>query len=72
MSMKFLLILQVCSFLSGECKAPIEMPQVYSNWAECATNASVRSLELLQVEGFETVNKYRLAVKYSCYEITAL
>ena len=72
MSMKFLLILQVCSFLSGECKAPIEMPQVYSNWAECATNASVRSLELLQVEGFETVNNYRLAVKYGCHEVTTL
>jgi hypothetical protein len=72
MSMKFLLILQVCSFLSGECKAPMQIPQLYSNWAECATDASVKSLELLQSEGFENVNNYRLAVKYGCHEITAL
>ena len=70
--MKFLLILQVCSFLSGECKAPTEIPVLYNSWAECVGGASVKSLELLQAEGFETVNKYRLAVKYSCYEITAL
>ena len=72
MSMKFLLILQVCSFLSGECKAPIEMPILYDNWAECAADASVKSLELLQSQGFETVNNYRLAVKYGCHEITTL
>jgi hypothetical protein len=70
--MKFLLILQVCSFLSGECKAPMQIPQLYSNWAECATDASVKSLELLQSEGFENVNNYRLAVKYVCHEITTL
>ena len=72
MSMKFLLILQVCSFLSGECKAPIEMPILYDNWAECAADASVRSLELLQAEGFETVNNYRLAVKYGCHGVNTL
>tara|TARA_R100000231_G_C5219028_1_gene132936 strand:+ start:284 stop:496 length:213 start_codon:yes stop_codon:yes gene_type:complete len=70
--MKFLLILQVCSFLSGECKAPIEMPILYDNWAECAADASVRSLELLQAEGFETVNNYRLAVKYGCHGVNTL
>ena len=72
MSMKFLLILQVCSFLSGECKAPIEMPILYDNWAECAADASVKSLELLQSQGFETVNNYRLAVNYGCHEINTL
>ena len=70
--MKFLLILQVCSFLSGECKAPIEMPILYDNWAECAADASVKSLELLQSQGFETVINYRLAVKYGCHEINTL
>jgi len=50
----------------------MQIPQLYSNWAECAADASVKSLELLQAEGFETVNNYRLAVKYGCHEITAL
>ena len=48
------------------------MPQIYSNWAECAADASVKSLELLQAEGFETVNNYKLAVKYSCHEVNTL
>ena len=72
MATKFFLILQVCSFLTGECKTPIQVPQLYSNWAECAADASIKSLELLQSQGFENVNKYRLAVKYGCQELTAL
>ena len=72
MSTKFFLILQVCSFLTGECKPPVQVPQLYPNWAECAADASVRSLELLQSEGYETVNNYRLAIKYGCYELTTL
>ena len=45
---KFILILSVCSFLSGECKTPIQPTIVYDDWAECAADASVKSLELLQ------------------------
>ena len=45
---KFILILSVCSFLTGECKNPIQPPVVYNDWAECAADASVKSLELLQ------------------------
>ena len=67
--MKFILILQVCSFLSGECKPAIQPPDTYPNWAECAIDASVKSVELLQKEGKEAVNKYRLAVKFGCYPI---
>ena len=64
--MKFILVMSVCSFLSGECKAPVQSPILYNEWAECAADASVKSLQLLQKEGKENVNKYRLAVKYSC------
>ena len=48
------------------------MPQVYTKWAECIGAGPLRSLELLQAEGYENVNKYRLSVRYGCYEITAL
>ena len=48
---KFILILSVCSFLTGECKNPVQPPVVYNDWAECAADASVKSLELLQKEG---------------------
>ena len=67
---KFILVLSVCSFLTGECKPPVQPPIVYNDWAECAADASVKSLELLQKEGKDNVNKYRLAVKYGCYPIS--
>ena len=68
--MKFILILSVCSFLTGECKPPVQPPVVYNSWSECAADASLKSLELLQKEGKANVNKYRLAVKFGCYEAT--
>ena len=67
---KFILVLQVCSFLSGECKIAVQPPVVYNDWAECAADASVKSLELLQKEGKDNVNKYRLAVKFGYYPIS--
>ena len=67
---KFILILSVCSFLTGECKPPVQPPIVYNSWADCATDASVKSLELLQKEGKDNVNKYRLAVKFGCYPVS--
>ena len=66
---KFILILQVCSFLTGECKAPIQPEITYNDWAECAAAASLKSLELLQKEGKASVNQYRLAVKFGCYQV---
>ena len=66
---KFILILSVCSFLTGECKAPVQPPVVYNDWAECAADASLKSLELLQKEGKVNVNQFRLAVKFGCYEV---
>ena len=67
--MKFILILQVCSFLTGECRPPVQPPDTYPDWAECAVDASVKSVELLQKEGKEVVNQERLAVKFGCYQI---
>ena len=66
---KFILVLSVCSFLTGECKPPVQPPIVYNSWADCATDASVKSLELLRKEGKDIVNKYRLAVKFGCYPV---
>ena len=66
---KFILILSVCSFLTGEFKNPVQPPVVYNDWAECAADASLKSLELLQKEGKDNVNQYRLAVKFGCYQV---
>ena len=72
MSTQFLLILQVCSFLSGECKPVVQMPQLYNSWYECAKAGHVHGLELLQREGEFNINTYKLATKYGCYETNSL
>ena len=66
---KYLLILQVCSFLTGECKPPVEVEQKYNSWYECAAAGSLNSLTLLRAESVDDINEYKLSVKYSCYEI---
>ena len=66
---KYLLILQVCSFLTGECKPPVEVEQKYNSWYECAAAGSLNSLTLLQEECKENINEYKLSVKYGCLEI---
>ena len=72
MSTSFLLILQVCSFLSGECKPVVQVPQLYNSWYECAAAGQLNALKMLQHEGAHNVNTYKLAVKYGCYETNSL
>jgi len=72
MSMKFLLILQVCSFLSGECAAPVQSPHFYNSWYDCASAAHLNGLKLLQHQGSNNVNNYKLVIKYGCHPTTDL
>jgi hypothetical protein len=67
MSTNFLLILQVCSFLTGECAPAIQVTQIYSSWYDCVAAAQLNGLKLLQQSGAENVNNYQLAIKYGCY-----
>ena len=66
---KYLLILQVCSFLTGECKPIVEMEEPYNSWYDCAAAGTLNSLTLLQEEGEEIINEYKLSVKYGCLAI---
>ena len=72
MSTNFLLILQVCSFLTGECKPAVQMSQLYNSWYECAEAGHVHGLTLLKKEGEFNINTYKLATKYGCYETNTL
>ena len=66
---KYLLILQVCSFLTGECKPIVEMEEPYNSWYDCAAAGTLNSLTLLQTEGADTINAYKLSVKFGCFEV---
>ena len=64
--MKFVLMLSVCSFVTGECKPPITYAQTFDTWKQCATVAMNTSMQYLKAMDDETVNKFQLSTQYSC------
>ena len=67
MSMKYMLIIWVCSFLNGpQCSIPIEYPTLYNSWYECSRAAHLESLKMMSTFGFKYVNDNRLGTKYTC------
>ena len=64
--MKFILMLSVCSFVTGECKEPITYGQTIDTWKQCAIVAMNTSMQYLKSMDDETVNKYQLSTQYTC------
>tara|TARA_R100001163_G_scaffold8662_1_gene8500 strand:+ start:363 stop:575 length:213 start_codon:yes stop_codon:yes gene_type:complete len=64
--MKFILMLSVCSFVTGECKEPITYGQTFDTWKQCAIVAMNTSMQYLKSMDDETVNKYQLSTQYTC------
>jgi hypothetical protein len=64
--MKFILMLSVCSFVTGECKEPIKYEQTFDTWKECAIVAMNTSMQYLQLMDDKTVNEFQLSTQYTC------
>ena len=64
--MKFVLMLSICSFLTGECKEPIKYEQTFDTWKDCAIVAMNTSMQYLKAMDTETVNKFQLSTQYTC------
>jgi len=64
--MKFILMLSVCSFVTGECKDPITYSQTFDTWKECAIVALDTSIQYLELMNKDTVNELKLSTQYSC------
>lgn len=64
--MKFILMLSVCSFVTGECKDPITYSQTFDTWKECAIVALDTSIQYLELMNKDTVNELQLSTQYSC------
>ena len=67
--MKFILVIYVCSFLENTCKDPVELNLQFNTCKECAMAALDTSQKYLDLEDEKTINKYRLATKFSCEAI---
>jgi len=70
--MKFVLMLTVCSFVSGECKEPIVYEQTFDTWKQCAIVAMNTSMQYLQLMDDKTVNEFQLSTQYSCIKDTTI
>ena len=69
--MKYILIIWVCSFISGtsQCFPPMEFTTMYDSWYECSREAHTQSKKILANMGFKVVNDARLATKYNCMQV---
>ena len=64
--MKFILMLSVCSFVTGECKPPITYGQTFDTWKQCAIVALDTSIQYLELMDKDTVNELQLSTQYTC------
>jgi len=64
--MKFVLMLSLCSFVTGECKDPIRYQETFDTWKECAIVALDTSIKYLEAMDTDTVNKFKLSTQYTC------
>ncbi len=64
--MKFVLMLSVCSFVTGECKDSVKYQETFDTWKECAIVALDTSIKYLEAMDTDTVNKFKLSTQYTC------
>jgi hypothetical protein len=64
--MKFVLILSLCSFITGECKDPVKYQKTFDTWKECAIVALDLSMEYLETMDDKIVNELQLSTQYIC------
>ena len=66
--MKYILIIWVCSFISGtsQCFPPMESSVLYDSWYECSRDAHTQSKKILATIGFKKVNEAQMGTKYHC------
>jgi len=66
--MKFVLMLSVCSFVTGECKPPIVYGHTFNTWKHCALTALDTSVKYLESMDNKIVNELQLSTQYTCTE----
>jgi hypothetical protein len=71
---KFTLIIWVCSFLGSQpsCLPPVQYPHDLKSWYECSRTAHKESLIIISKMGFKYINDNKIAMSYSCREVTTI
>ena len=71
---KFALIIWVCSFAANPtaCLPPMEFPKHFGSWYECSRTAHTESVKMLSKMGYKYVNDNKIAMSYSCRQVTSI
>ena len=73
LSMKYFLLLWVCSAINGSCLVPpIQSNQLFNSHYECVTAGYVDGLQMVQAMGKEIIEKNRLFVAFNCKPETSI
>lgn len=66
---KFVLVLYLCSYVSGTCVPPYQAPGSYDNIYNCFLDGYKHSIDKLTELGKDTVNESQLFIRFICREI---
>jgi hypothetical protein len=63
--MKFLLTIQICSAIMGQCTPPLEVG-MYNSHYDCATAGFIKGMSVIRELGEEYTNEKRMLMNFSC------
>ena len=67
LSMKYFLLLWVCSSINGSCMVPpLQSSQIFNSHYECVTAGYLEGLQMVQAIGKIEIEKNRLFVAFNC------
>ena len=69
-SVKFILVISLCSFINNQCLPPIEVKVEYNSWKECTTAALEISKKLIIAQEDTFINNNKVATKFMCEEVS--
>ena len=65
---KFLLVMQICSGLYGNCM-PEQTFLEHDTWSECSRQGTINTLANIDMLGDDYINTNKLYVKFTCREV---
>ena len=65
--MKFVLILTMCSYVSGTCMSPFKWPTKFDSGYDCSIFGYEEAARKLREIGKEEVDLHRISITFSCY-----
>ena len=68
--MKIILIMLVCSFVSGTCTPPLVINEKFDNMYDCLMRGYEESISMTMEVGREEINKQGLFTRFACREMS--